>query len=124
MFGICTLDGCDKAQWGLSMVNSYGSNCGSIFCLFAFHQGSARLFWGKICKWNHSMLYCLSLSCKMPLFPELARAKGSVGCCWPSPEGYKWLTAVYRAPASPADFSGPNNFLSSPSTEDDKNYQV
>lgn len=55
----------------------------------------------------------------MPLFPELARAKGSVGCCWPSPEGYKWLTAVYRAPASPADFSGPNNFLSSLSTEDE-----
>lgn len=70
------------------------------------------------------MLYCLFVSSKMPLFPELARAKGSVGCCWPNPEGYKCLTAVYRAPASPADFSGPNNFLSSLSTEDDKNYEV
>lgn len=70
------------------------------------------------------MLYCLSLSSKMPLFPELARAEGSVGCCWPNPAGYKQLSAVYRAPTSPADFSEPNNFLSSLSTEDDKNYEV
>jgi len=78
-------------------------------------------YFGAKCRNQVSVSY---ITYKMLFSPELARAKWSVGCCWPSPVGYKRPSAVHRAPASPADFSGPNHFLSSVRTEDDKNCEV